>query len=258
MPTLTLKTYQQSALAALMLFLRQAGTMGLEAAWAHAMARDGAGQAGNKAGAPYRADELGDVPCVCLRIPTGGGKTLMASHAIPLIAQAWTHRDFPVALWLVPSDTIRSQTLNARQTSGHPYREALEGSYGAGVRACVLDDPVQADLNDSGEEFLCAQLPDNHRAVKHWVRNLTTAPYGIALATSKGRFYPDFVAELLDGRVAVVKYKGAHLLSDPYEIEKRHIGELWARKIAGKCLFGQIVKDQACVGMSGQLDTLLA
>ena len=122
MPPLTLKTYQQSALAALTLFLRQAGTMGLEAAWAHAMARDGAGQAANKASPPYRADELGDVPCVCLRIPTGGGKTLMASHAIPLIAQTWSQRDFPVALWLVPSDTIRSQTLVALQTPGHAYR----------------------------------------------------------------------------------------------------------------------------------------
>ena len=117
--------------------------------------------------------------------------------------------------------------------------------------------PVQADLKDGGEEFLCAQLIDHHAKVKHWVRNLTTAPCGFALATSKGRFFPDFVAELLDRRIAVVEYKGAHLMSDPYEIEKRHVGELWARKSAGKCLFGQIVKDQAGVGMSGQLDALL-
>ena len=139
MPPLTLKTYQQSALAALTLFLRQAGTMGLEAAWAHAMARDGAGQAANKASPPYRADELGDVPCVCLRIPTGGGKTLMASHAIPLIAQAWSHRDFPVALWLVPSDTIRSQTLAALQSPGHAYRAALRDAYGERFQVCELD-----------------------------------------------------------------------------------------------------------------------
>ena len=139
MTEFTLKTYQQSALTALGLFLRQVSTMGLEAAWSHAMARDGGGQKGGKAGAPYRADELGQTPCVCLRIPTGGGKTLMASHAIPLIAQAWTQRDFPVALWLVPSDTIRSQTLAALQSPGHAYRAALQDAYGERFQVCELD-----------------------------------------------------------------------------------------------------------------------
>ena len=117
--------------------------------------------------------------------------------------------------------------------------------------------PVLADLKDGGEEFLCAQLLDNHQAVKHWVRNLVTEPCGFALATSRGRFFPDFVGELTDGRIAVVEYKGAHLLNDPYEIEKRQIGELWAAKSGGKCVFGQIAKERDGVGLSGQLDKLL-
>ena len=71
-------------------------------------------------------------------------------------------------------------------------------------------------------------------------------------------FFPDFVAELLDGRIAVVEYKGAHLLNDPYEIEKRQVGELWARKSGGRCLFRQIVKDKSGVGIQGQIDVLLA
>ena len=117
--------------------------------------------------------------------------------------------------------------------------------------------PVLADLKDDGEEMFCAKLLDNHAKVKHWVRNLTTAPCGFALATSKGRFYPDFVAELVDGRVAVVEYKGAHLVNDPYEIEKRQVGELWARNSKGRCVFGQITKERAGVGTAGQLDALL-
>ncbi len=118
--------------------------------------------------------------------------------------------------------------------------------------------PVLADLKDEGEEFACAQLIDHHPAVKHWVRNLDTAPCGFALATSRGRFYPDFVAELVDDRIAVVEYKGAHLLNDPYEIEKRQVGELWASNSDGRCLFGTIVKDRAGLGMAAQLDELLA
>ena len=134
MSSFTLKTYQSDALGALELFLRQAETMGLEPAWAHAMRREG-----GKPGLPYRSDELGQAPCVCLRIPTGGGKTLLASHAIALIARTWAHREFPLALWLVPSDAIRSQPLDALQTPGHAYRAALEDVYGARFQICDLD-----------------------------------------------------------------------------------------------------------------------
>lgn len=118
--------------------------------------------------------------------------------------------------------------------------------------------PVLADLKDGGEEFLCAQLLDNHPKVKHWVRNLDTPPCGFSLATSKGRHYPDFIAELLDGRLTIVEYKGAHLLSDPYEIEKRQVGELWARTSLGRCLFGQITLQRNGMSMSQQLDSLLS
>ena len=117
--------------------------------------------------------------------------------------------------------------------------------------------PVLADLKDDGEEFACAQLLDQHASVKHWVRNLVTEPCGFALPTSRGRFFPDFVAQLKDGRVAVVEYKGAHLLNDPYEIEKRQVGTLWARKSQSRCLFGQIALQQGGLGMAGQLDALL-
>lgn len=78
------------------------------------------------------------------------------------------------------------------------------------------------------------------------------------MATARGCLFPVFVAELLDGRVAVVEYKGAHLLNDPCEIGKRQIGALWARNSLGKCLFGLITEDRNGVGISGQLDALFA
>lgn len=43
-----------------------------------------------------------------------------------------------------------------------------------------------------------------HPRVCHWVRNWTTAPCGFGLPTSRGRFFADFVAELTDGRIAVL------------------------------------------------------
>jgi type III restriction enzyme len=142
-----LKTYQAGALDALDQFLLEAGTMGLEAAWTHAMRRNG-----GKPGVPYKSDELGETPLVCLRIPTGGGKTLMASHAIARIARAWVQREFPVALWLVPSDPIRSQTLLALQTPGHAYRAALQTAYQDRFIVCELDALHTVPVQDFGSK----------------------------------------------------------------------------------------------------------
>jgi type III restriction enzyme len=118
--------------------------------------------------------------------------------------------------------------------------------------------PVLADLKDGGQEFQCAQLIDAHPKVKQWVRNLDTAPCGFALPTSRGRFFADFVAELQDGRVALLEFKGAHLLSDPYEIEKSQVGALWARTSGGRAVFGWLTMAQSGKNLAQQLDEVLA
>ncbi len=113
--------------------------------------------------------------------------------------------------------------------------------------------PVLADLKDKGEEFECARLIDRHPKVKQWVRNLDRDP-GFWLPVSRGRFFPDFVAELNDGRIAVIEYKGAHLRNDPHEIEKRQVGELWAKNSNGKCVFRFIYLDDNGMNMEAQID----
>ena len=89
-------------------------------------------------------------------------------------------------------------------------------------------------------------------------RLLDTAPCGFGEPTSRGRFYADFVAELVDGRVAVLEYKGAHLLNDPYEIEKSQVGALWAQTSAGRAVFGWLTKQQGGKNLAQQLDAVLA
>ena len=97
---------------------------------------------------------------------------------------------------------------------------------------------------------------DRHPKVKHWVRNLDRDP-GFWLPTSKGRFFPDFIAELADGRIAVIEYKGGHLKTIPEEIEKRQVGELWAAKSGGKCVFGFVYLEDNGMNMAAQLDEVL-
>lgn len=90
--------------------------------------------------------------------------------------------------------------------------------------------------------------------VKQWVRNLDSEPFGFWLPTSRYRFFPDFLVELVDGRIGAIEYKGNLLVNDPAEIEKRQVGELWAARSAGRCLFRFAYLNDGGLDMQAQLD----
>lgn len=90
----------------------------------------------------------------------------------------------------------------------------------------------------NGEEEAFAVFLDGLPEVETWVRNPEQKPrHAFWLQTSSDRFYPDFVCKLRDGRILVVEYKGADRYDNPEEVEKRVLGELWAAKSDGQCLF---------------------
>jgi type III restriction enzyme len=93
---------------------------------------------------------------------------------------------------------------------------------------------------DSTPEFECAKALEMCPQVKRWVRNVVGL---FTLPLAKGNFYPDFVAELYDGRLLVVEYKGEHLIE--HEQPKKNIGERWESKSGGKALFLWAVKKDA-------------
>jgi len=93
------------------------------------------------------------------------------------------------------------------------------------------------ELKSEGEEFECATVIDRHDAVEAWVRNLERKPHSFRLPTATDKFYPDFVALLKDGRYLVVEYKGEHLWSNDDSREKRAVGDLWAERSKGRCIF---------------------
>jgi len=97
------------------------------------------------------------------------------------------------------------------------------------------------------EESQCAKHIDDHANVKRWVRNLVhESAGGFSLPLSPGRFFPDFIVELKDGRTAIVENKGPHLAHDPKELHKETVGILWAERSAGKCVFVRVMnKDWA-------------
>ena len=93
------------------------------------------------------------------------------------------------------------------------------------------------DGAEDGEEFRYAQAIDSLPGLRCWIRNVLRDPASFWLPTATGRFYPDFVARLDDGRLLVVEYKGALLTDEPETREKRTIGALWERESDGGGLF---------------------
>lgn len=145
-----LKHYQARALEALAQFFSQLGTHAdLHKVWREQPLQEQY-QARGEPLLPYQDTAFGEVPCVCLRLPTGGGKTLLAAHVIGEIAQHYTFTDAPVALWLVPSDAIREQTLKALMNKQHPYRQSLDQRFNDKVRVCDLESLVTVGPHEIG------------------------------------------------------------------------------------------------------------
>ena len=71
-----------------------------------------------------------DVPSFCLKIPTGGGKTLLAVKALDLINTIYRHQKTGLVLWVVPTTQIYNQTIKALRDKDHPYRQHLDQASG--------------------------------------------------------------------------------------------------------------------------------
>jgi type III restriction enzyme len=88
------------------------------------------------------------LPYVCVRVPTGGGKTVLAAHSVKVAADSFLRTDAPVVLWLVPSQTIRDQTLATLQDRANPNRRALADRFGENVRIMTVADALYARRAD--------------------------------------------------------------------------------------------------------------
>lgn len=117
-------------------------------------------------------------------------------------------------------------------------RYAWDWQYNGFVELPRHSFPQIGNLKSQGEEFECANFIANELGgVQDWVRNVERKPGAFSLPTSKYRFYPDFLVRMTNGHVLVVEYKGAHLYDDRDQVEKRRIGDLWARRAGERYRF---------------------
>ena len=90
------------------------------------------------------------IPHVCLKIPTGGGKTLLGVEAVRHLKLGTGF-----VLWLVPTKAIYQQTWDAFRNKEHPYRQILERASGGRVKLLEKDNLfTKQDI----ENHLCVML----------------------------------------------------------------------------------------------------
>lgn len=103
-----------------------------------------------------RLDGMGrKIPNICLKVPTGGGKTLLAACALARVNHDYFQKNTGLVLWVVPSTTIYNQTRKALLNKEHPYRKQLDMASGGRTKILERGDPFQAlDV----ENNLCVML----------------------------------------------------------------------------------------------------
>jgi len=78
-----------------------------------------------------------DVPFICIKIPTAGGKTLVATHMLNSLYIKFLQNkknSKGLVVWSVPSTAILSQTLSNLKNPNHPYREVLNKNFSNSVK----------------------------------------------------------------------------------------------------------------------------
>ena len=168
-----LKEYQQRALAAVREFLERLAEWRAKAAAALELDPDldfdWASKAWEKTAAASgaylaRTNGLGEpLPTFCLKIPTGGGKTLLATKVIDLVNTHYLGQRTGLVLWIVPTAQIYAQTCAALKDRDHPYRQQLD--LASAGRTVVLEKTSGFGPQDVRENLcvLVLMLPSANR-----------------------------------------------------------------------------------------------
>jgi superfamily II DNA or RNA helicase len=106
---------------------------------------------------PYKKEFFGEsIPFICVKIPTGGGKTFVAAHSIEIIYDGFLKEklDRGVVMWFVPSEAIKSQTLRKLKDRKDPHRRVIDDAFNNRVVVLSNEEALKIRKSDV-EENLC-------------------------------------------------------------------------------------------------------
>jgi len=110
------------------------------------------------------------LPNFCLKIPTGGGKTLLAVKMIDLANMIYRKKKTGLILWIVPTTQIYRQTIQSLKDRDHPYRQHLD--IASGGRTVILEKTDRFSPLDVEENLvvLMLMLPSANRQTKETLK----------------------------------------------------------------------------------------
>ena len=110
------------------------------------------------------------LPTFCLKIPTGGGKTLLAVKTVDLVNMLYLNRRTGLVLWIVPTTQIYRQTIKSLKDRDHPYRQHLDMA--SGGHTLILEKTDRFTPQDIQESLvvLMLMLPSANRQTKEVLR----------------------------------------------------------------------------------------
>lgn len=136
-----LKQYQKDVLKEVGRFARTYAMSG-EAKAAYDRFMGDVGLVPGKGGVERYRDDLGGAPKVCVKVPTGGGKTFIGASSVRVLTEALPSKT-NVVVWLVPRREILSQTIKNMRNPEHFLRMALDRDFCGRVEVLDKEDGLR-------------------------------------------------------------------------------------------------------------------
>jgi len=140
-----LKKYQQKAIDKLKKYLTEIAQFGPKHAFISLTEK------------AYKEEFFGDkIPFVCIKIPTGGGKTLVGCYSVTEIMDSFLKEkmDRGVVMWFVPSEAIKSQTLRKFKDRKDIHRQILDDYFDNNVKIFSNEEALKIRKEDI-DDNLC-------------------------------------------------------------------------------------------------------
>ena len=109
-------------------------------------------------------------PLWTIKVPTGGGKTILAVETINKYFSKFIKRSTGLVLWLIHSDAIYSQTVNNLTNKSHFYRQILDNNFGANVLIKTKGQTISQEELDHNLVILVLMYPSLNRKNKETLK----------------------------------------------------------------------------------------